>query len=67
MADACRSPLNARLAAAVTSGAVNTTIANAALFNTAKVKAVVPTAGVDEIYGWFLSLAPGDGARAVRE
>lgn len=67
LADACRSPLNARLAAAVTSGAVNTTIANAALFNTAKVKAVVPTAGVDEIYGWFLSLAPGDGARAVRE
>lgn len=67
LADACRSPLNAQLAAAVTSGAVNTTIANAALFNTAKVKAVVPTAGVDEIYGWFLSLAPGDGARAVRE
>lgn len=67
IADAVRSPLNAPLAEALQSGRINTTIAKTCLDNIDKIKAVLPKAGRDEIYGWLLTLDLGAGAKTIRE
>ena len=67
LAEAARSPLNQALADAVTSGQVNTTIGKTCLDTIDKIKAVLPKASRDEIYGWLLTLGPGAGAKTVRE
>ena len=67
LADAAQSPLNKPLVDAVVSGRVNTTIAKTCLDNIDKIKAVLPTAGREEIYDWLLTLGPGSGAKSVRE
>ncbi|REF31832.1 HNH endonuclease [Calidifontibacter indicus] len=67
LAEAARSPLNHALTDAVTSGQVNTTIGKTCLDTIDKIKAVLPKASRDEIYGWLLTLGPGAGAKTVRE
>ena len=67
LAEAARSPLNQALADAVISGQVNTTIGKTCLDTIDKIKAVLPKASRDEIYGWLLTLGPGAGAKTVRE
>lgn len=67
IADAVRSPLNAPLAEALQSGRINTTIAKTCLDNIDKIKAVLPKAGRDEIYGWLLTFDAGAGAKTIRE
>ncbi|YAL82236.1 DUF222 domain-containing protein [Dermacoccaceae bacterium W4C1] len=54
------------LTAAVLGGHVSTSVAATALREVPKVAAVLPNAGHEEIYGWFLQLDPGAGATAVR-
>ena len=67
IADAVRSPLNKPLADALQSGRTNTTIAKTCLDNIDKIRAVIPTASREEIYGWLLTLDVGAGAKTVRE
>lgn len=73
LADAVRSPFNRVLAGAIASGAVNTTVAKAALDNVDKVADVLPKNPLadvplrDQVFGYFLLLPPGSGSRAVRE
>ena len=67
IADAVRSPLNAPLAEALQSGRINTTIAKTCLDNIDKIRAVLPKATRDEIYGWLLMLDVGAGAKTIRE
>ena len=67
IADAVRSPLNAPLAEALQSGRINTTIAKTCLDNIDKIKAVLPDATREEIYGWLLTLDVGAGAKTIRE
>ena len=67
IADAVRSPLNKPLADALQSGRTNTTIAKTCLDNIDKIRALIPTASREEIYGWLLTLDVGAGAKTVRE
>ena len=67
IADAVRSPLNQPLADALQSGRINTTIAKTCLDNIDKIRAVLPKAGREEIYGWLLTLDVGAGAKTIRE
>lgn len=57
---------NRTMTTAVLSGHVSTSVAATALREVPKVAAVLPRAGHDEIYGWFLQLDPGAGAAAAR-
>ncbi|MBD2759067.1 DUF222 domain-containing protein [Yimella sp. cx-573] len=67
LADACLVPANRVLRDAVTTGAVNTSIAKTALDHTPRVAAVLEGAERGQIFGWYLSLDPGAGSKQVRE
>ncbi|MBC9956641.1 DUF222 domain-containing protein [Yimella sp. cx-51] len=67
LADACLVPANRVLRDAVTTGAVNTSVAKTALDHTPRVAAVLDGAERDQIFGWYLSLDPGAGSKQVRE
>lgn len=67
LAVACQNPDNRVLGEALLTGAVNTTIASTALANVPKICDVLPTATRDEIFGWFVQLPSGSGAKMVRE
>lgn len=66
VAQACCSPEHAVLARAVRSSAVGVPAARTALLEAPKVLAVLPAATHDEVYGHFLQLPPGSGARPIR-
>ena len=67
LADATRSPLNARLTDAVISGQVNTIIGKTCLDNIDKVAAVLTGVDRGQIYDWLLTIGTGAGAKGVNE
>lgn len=67
VATACREPRNHVMEDALASGVVGLPACKAALDAAEKVMPVLPTATRDDVFGWFLALPAGSGARAVRE
>ncbi|WP_265442561.1 HNH endonuclease signature motif containing protein [Flexivirga meconopsidis] len=66
VAEACREPKNAVIAAAVRQGTCTVSTARAALTNADKVAPVVPFADRGEVLSWFLQLDPALGVRGVQ-
>ncbi|WP_265448099.1 HNH endonuclease signature motif containing protein [Flexivirga meconopsidis] len=66
VAEACREPKNAVIAAAVAQGSCTVSTARAALTHADKVAPVVPFADRGEVLSWFLQLDPGLGVRGVQ-
>ncbi|HWC21263.1 MAG TPA: DUF222 domain-containing protein, partial [Flexivirga sp.] len=67
VADACRARKNSVIAGALRNGACSVESARTALTQADKVGPVIPTAGRDEILGWFLQLDPALGAAGVTQ
>lgn len=66
VAQACCSSQHDVLARGVREHRVSVAAARTALLEAPKVVAVLPAATHDEVYGHFLALPPGSGARAIR-
>ncbi|WP_265445459.1 HNH endonuclease signature motif containing protein [Flexivirga meconopsidis] len=66
VAEACREPENAVIAAAVRQGSCTVSTARAALTNADKVAPVVPFADRGEVLSWFLQLDPSLGVKGVQ-
>uniref|UniRef100_UPI003CC64384 DUF222 domain-containing protein n=1 Tax=Flexivirga meconopsidis TaxID=2977121 RepID=UPI003CC64384 len=66
VAEACREPENAVIAAAVAQGSCTVSTARAALTNADKVAPVVPSADRGEVLSWFLQLDPSLGVKGVQ-
>ncbi|NNG38903.1 DUF222 domain-containing protein [Flexivirga sp. ID2601S] len=66
VAEACREPKNAVIAAAVAQGSCTVSTARAALTNADKVAPVVPSADRGEVLSWFLQLDPSLGVKGVQ-
>ncbi|WP_265445686.1 HNH endonuclease signature motif containing protein [Flexivirga meconopsidis] len=66
VAEACREPKNAVIAAAVARGSCTVSTARAALTHADKVAPVVPSADRGEVLSWFLQLEPSLGVKGVQ-